>query len=202
MASATLTYDKMMYSPYALNNAGWTERELRKEYSRLRSIARKRLERFKGTEWEQSQSYQKNIGKYKAIADIHSTAELKKLLTDVAYFVDASTGSVSGLKQQRDRAIATFNERGYDFVNKSNFKDFLSYLEDMRSTKLASIYDSDQLSEVYEVARAKGFTTQEVLQDFDFWYKNRKKLDAMEIITDSNGNAASAAEYRMALKGY
>lgn len=202
MASATLTYDKMMYSPYALNNAGWTERELRKEYSRLRSIARKRLERFKGTEWEQSQSYQKNAGKYKALADIRSTAELKKLLTDVAYFVDASTGSVSGLKQQRDRAIATFNERGYDFVNKSNFKDFLSYLEDMRSTKLASIYDSDQLSEVYEVARAKGFTTQELLQDFDFWYKNRKKLDAMEIITDSNGNAASAAEYRMALKGY
>lgn len=202
MASATLTYDKMMYSPYALNNTGWTERELRKEYSRLRSIARKRLERFKGTEWEQSQSYQNNAVKYKALADIRSTAELKKLLTDVAYFVDASTGSVSGLKQQRYRAIATFNERGYDFVNKANFKDFLSYLEDMRSTKLASIYDSDQLSEVYEVARAKGFTTQELLQDFVFWYKNRKKLDAMEIITDSNGNAASAAEYRMALKGY
>lgn len=201
MASASLTYDKMMYSPYALNNAGWTEKELRAEYSRLRSIARKRLERFKGTEWESTQSYQKNAGKYKALADIRSTAELKGLLSDVAYFVDASTGSVSGLKQQRAKAIETFNDRGYDFVNKANFKDFTDWLEDMRDHKLAKIYDSSQLAEVYAVTREKGFTTQEVLQDFDFWYKNRKRLQEMETI-EVNGNAASSAEYRMALKGY
>lgn len=202
MASATLTYEKIMYSPYALNNAGWTEQEMRKEYSRLRSIARKRLERFEGTEWVTTQTYKKNVGKYKAMADIKNIVELKKLLSDVAYFVDASTGSVSGLRRQRKRAIATLNDDGYDFVYTANFKDFTDFMEDMRAEKLAKIYDSSQLTEVFEAARSKGLKTEELLKEFEFWYKNRKKLKDMEIITDKSGNAASAAEYRMALKGY
>ena len=43
-ASATLKYDAELYTPYALES--WPDSEMRKEYTRLRDIAQKRIKRL------------------------------------------------------------------------------------------------------------------------------------------------------------
>ena len=43
-ASATLKYSSELYTPYALES--WPDNQMRKEYSRLRNIAQKRIKRL------------------------------------------------------------------------------------------------------------------------------------------------------------
>ena len=89
------------------------ESELRKEYSRLRKIAQKRLARFVGTEWEKSEVFKRNYGKYPLLADIKSPTQLRYELAALARFINAETSSVSGLKRQRAKTIETLKDKGY-----------------------------------------------------------------------------------------
>lgn len=199
MARATLTYDKMFYTMYGLNSDNWTEKAMRAEYSRLRSIARKRLERFEGTEFTDSKTYAKNAGKFKPLKEISGITELKRQLSDVAFFVDASTGSVTGLRKKRDAFIQTMRERGYDFINKSNYRDFTEFMDESINQKLASVLDSEQLAEVYSITREKKIPSDALFKDFMFWYKNRYALENMPELFTKSGKPASAAMYRKAL---
>ena len=119
---AVLKYDKFFYTPIGSQDA--TDKQLRQEYSRLRSISRKRLERMRGTEWQESQQYKWNQEKYKPLSEVKSKAELSYLLMEVSKFVTAKTSSIKGLENQRKQSIQSMHERGYEFVNKENYKRF------------------------------------------------------------------------------
>lgn len=170
---AVLKYDRFFYTPIGSKNA--TEKELRREYSRLRSIARKRLERIKGTEFEESEVFRWNYGKYKPLKEIKTRGELNYLLYEVSRFVTAETGSLSGLKRQRDEMIKTFHEHGYTFVNRQNFKRFTDFMESMRIKNLNRIYDSKRLAEFYETAERKKLSEEEMQRAFRKWQKHEKK---------------------------
>lgn len=172
-ARAKLTYSRDTYTPEGLKSL--TERELRKEYSRLRSIARKRLERFVGTEWEDSQVYRLNVGIYIPLKDIKTERELRYLTVQVAHFLTASTGSVSGLNAQRERAVQTLNERGIDFVNKDNFKEFGEFMEYARIVRLNRMFDSERVAEFYEFAKKAELTGEELRKAFRRWSKRQDK---------------------------
>lgn len=122
------------YQPDALQN-GYAEKELRAEYSRLRSIAQKRLKTLEQSEFAASQTVRYNKGRYKKLSDIESTSELSHLLGDLARFLTAQRGTVSGLRQERERAMETWREQyGVDFVQPEewvDYSDFLEYLKDV-----------------------------------------------------------------------
>lgn len=121
------------YQPDALQN-GYTEKELRAEYSRLRSIAQKRLKTLEQSEFAASQTVRYNRGRYKTLSDIESTSELSHLLGDLARFLTAQRGTVSGLRLERERAMETWREQyGVDFVKPEewlDYTDFMNYLKD------------------------------------------------------------------------
>ena len=200
MARASLPYDKMFYTMYGLNSDNWTEQAMRKEYSRLRSIARKRLERFEGTEWQDSKTYTKNAGKYKPLAEISGKTELKRLLSDVAFFVDASTGSVRGLQRKRRKYIETVHKMGYKWVNTRNYKEFTQFMDEAINKKLAGMFDSEQVATVYKVARKKKISSEELFKNFTFWYANQDPLNNMPELYNKNGSTANSNAYRKALE--
>ena len=186
---ATLRFEKDVYTPDGAKTI--SDRELRKEYSRLRSIARKRLERFEGTEWTDTQVYKLNVGVYKPLKEITSNRELRHLFSDVARFVMAETSSVSGLERQRREAVQTLNDRGYDFVTKDNYRQFADFMEYARVSNLNRMYDSKRIADFYEAAEKRNMSNEELRKAFRSWTKNQKKLKKIQ-----NINPRNSAQYR------
>ena len=94
------------YTADAITNADvWTPQMIRREYSRLRDIAQKRLKRLAEAEPE-SYAYRHNVGQY-APARGQTTKELAAKLPELARFIAAKTGTVRGIREQRIKAAAT-----------------------------------------------------------------------------------------------
>lgn len=157
------------YQPQALQE-GFSEKELRKEYSRLRSVARKRLERFAGSEFEDSTVYRYNKGKYIPVAQVKSKAELSRLLTDVARFLTAAGGSVSGQKEHRDKFIATWNDKGYSWVNIKNYKAFARFLEFAKD--FVGFRYLEKAAELFRRADEQGVDSEQIKANFEWYWKN------------------------------
>lgn len=195
---ATLTYDRDLYYYSTLKIAQpFTEQEAKKEYSRLRSIARKRLERFVGTEWTDTQIYKYNKGNFPTVAEISSTDELYKRLDMVARFVTSKRGSVRGLQQERRANIETLHEHKYKFVNVKNFRKFADFMEETRIEAQKFLYDSNRVAELFRVGEKKKIAPEELEKDFISWMKKLDDLKKMKPIT--NKKKVTANEYRKAL---
>jgi hypothetical protein len=163
------TFPISSYQPQALQE-GFSEKELRREYSRLRSVARKRLERFAGTEWEDTSVYRYNKGRYKPVAQVTSKTELSHLLSDVAKFLSAAGGSVTGQKEIRDKAIATWHDKGYDWINKDNYAAFARFLEFAREF-VGQPY-LEKTVEMFRRAEDQGVDPEHIKQNFEWYWKN------------------------------
>lgn len=160
---------------YALSDKEERANILR-DYSEMRKIANRRLENFKGTEWESSKQYKMNAGKYKKISDIKDDAELAHLLTELHGFVTSSTSTVTGLKQQRNRTIETLHERGYTFINKGNLRQFGEFMEDIRQRQIASLYDSARLADVFHMAEKRGINPEDLAERFSDYERQQSHL--------------------------
>ena len=163
------TFPISAYQPQALRE-GYSEEELRREYSRLRSVARKRLERFQGSDFEDSNVYRYNKGKYVPLSNVSNKGELVHLLSDVARFLTAEAGSVSGQRAIRDKAITTCNEKGYTWINKSNYAAFARFLEFAREF-VGQPY-MEKVAELFRRADNQGVPVEQIKSYFEWYWKN------------------------------
>lgn len=163
------TFPISAYQPQALQE-GYSEKELRREYSRLRSVARKRLERFAGSEFEDSNVYRYNKGKYVTLSHVSNKGELVHLLSDVARFLTAEGGSVSGQRAIRDKAIATWHENGYTWLNKSNYAAFIRFLEFSREF-VGQPY-MEKAAELFRRADDQGVPVEQIKSNFEWYWEN------------------------------
>lgn len=163
------TFPISAYQPQALQE-GYSEKELRREYSRLRSVARKRLERFEGSEFEDSNVYRYNKGKYVPLSQVSNKGELVHLLSDVARFLTAEAGSVTGQRAIRDKAIATWHEKGYTWLNKSNYAAFARFLEFSREF-VGQPY-MEKAAELFRRADDQGVPVEQIRSNFVWYWKN------------------------------
>lgn len=195
MAKSKLSFPGELYQPtWKFLRENFTDAELRREYSRLRDIAQKRLGRLGESEFDRSQTYQKNVGKFPKLSTmttrgkngvrISKRAEFARKLSELARFVSSPSSSVSGQKAIRNKTIQTLNDRGYKFVNASNYFDFLDFMEEYRMRKLDRIYDSDAVAEVYKSADKRGIDPKVLEDDFEFFMENRAALKKMPLPDD------------------
>lgn len=108
---------------------GMSEKELRKEYARMRDIAQKRLKRMGASEFSTSLTYKHNVGRFPKLADLGSKSEIAAAAADLWSFVKSGLSTITGLKAQRKKSLKSLEENGYDFVNKSNFQEFVDFME-------------------------------------------------------------------------
>lgn len=122
-----LSFSAWEYNPQGLQK--YDEKALRKEYTRLRDIAQKRLGRMGKTMFERSETYRQNVGQFEKTRDIKTASQLRQNLTQLARFVMAESSTIQGQKAIMQRGIASWREKGYDWVNESNWFDFIDFLE-------------------------------------------------------------------------
>lgn len=176
---AKLRWDLQQYMPaFSVN---MDVKELRKEYTRLRKIAQKRLERFVGTEWERSEVFKKNYGQYPKLADIPSESRLRYELAALARFINAETSSVSGLRQQRAKTIEALRDKGYTFVNKNNYWQFGEFMDYYKTSKLNQIYDSEAALTVFQMTERFNIPERELSRNFETYLSKAEEIENMEV---------------------
>lgn len=114
---------------------------MRKEYTRMRDIAQKRIKRMGDSEFSQSKAYQAHSRGFQKLKDI-DPRDLPKAFSELSKFVEAKGSSVTGQKQIREKTIRTWQEQGLG-INRENYNEAIRILEEMRKRKI--VYGSDKV---------------------------------------------------------
>ena len=179
------------YSPQAIRNADvWTPQMLRSEYSRLRSIARKRLERLERLEPE-SYAYRHNKDRYDPVRTL-SVAQLKEKLPQLARFIAAKSGSVTGIRDIRKRTLAKLHRHGYKGITETNLRAFGDFMDEWREKELDRTIGSPTAAEMFEFTQEHEIPWETVKQKFAQWLRAKKKLESYVRREVKKGNSPDA----------
>lgn len=208
--------DGELYHYEAFKGGNVSRDELRKEYSRLRQVANKRLERMEGTKYEQSQTYRRNSGRYTTLEEIENEAlanaknlkpeaaqkyvdlHVAKKLDELYRFLTAKSGSIRGMQAIENRTIEALRDRGLTFINKSNITQFGEYMEYLRSIHKGKQFDSERAADLFGTAIKKGINPEEISEDFEYWKQHEEELAKLPKI--SNAKKRTADEYKRMLE--
>jgi hypothetical protein len=186
------TYDVGWYTPSEikakLEAGGSLEKEVRKEYTRLRDISQKRLKRLAAAGYTNTEVYQRNVNHYPKLKDIKTKSELAQRLSDLSRFVGSSQSTVKGIKSREQKTLETLKESGYTFVNESNLKDFGDFMEQYRDQLLDMDYDSGDAAELYRIVEKHNLDPDKVAEDFEWYLDNLEKAAALRKAKSSTGN--------------
>lgn len=138
------------YTPLALELT-WDMKDVRKEYSRLRSIWRKRYERLLKSDYKDINLVKdRPIQRYKQLKDITSDREIYHLLSELATIIESDRTTVTGLKKQEKEQMQHINDvYGTELKTHEDLLNFGRFMEQLREFASDRIYDSDFAVELY-----------------------------------------------------
>lgn len=138
------------YTPLALELT-WDMKDVRKEYSRLRSIWRKRYERLLKSDYKDINLVKdRPIQRYKQLKDITSDREIYHLLSELSTIIASDRTTVTGLKKQEKEQMQHINDvYGTELKTHEDLLHFGRFMEQLRDFASDRIYDSDFAVELY-----------------------------------------------------
>ena len=138
------------YTPLALELT-WDMKDVRKEYSRLRSIWRKRYERLLKSNYKDINLVKdRPIQRYKKLKEITSDREIYHLLSELATIIASDRTTVTGLKKREKEQMQHINDvYGTELKTHEDLLNFGRFMEQLRDFASDRIYDSDFAVELY-----------------------------------------------------
>ena len=138
------------YTPLSLELT-WNMKDVRKEYSRLRSIWRKRYERILKSDYKDINLVKdRPIQRYKQLKDITSDREIYHLLSELATIIASDRTTVTGLKKQEKEQMIHINDvYGTELKTHEDLLNFGRFMEQLRDFASDRIYDSDFAVDLY-----------------------------------------------------
>lgn len=176
MAQVKLRFDIGDYKAPEILLGKHSAKELRVEYSRLRSIARKRLERMGASDFKKTQTYKRYKSRFTALPNIKTARTIARKLVEVKKFLGLRESSVSGQKELRKERIRELQESGYEWINDDNFDLFTDFMDYNRELRKGGEYDSDRVTSLVKNVYQKGLDPDEVQEEFDYWMSNVEAL--------------------------
>lgn len=196
-------YDPEVYIPAAVRYNYFTIQEARAEYSRLRSAAVKRLQRLSRTEGRMYSAY-RMYGKegFAPLPKDATPAEVGRALADVYHFLEMKTSSIGSIRASQRNAIKTLNERGYDFINKGNIREFGEFMETARQQKVVSNNrgGSPTIVELYETVKRLQMPPEQVQRRFAYWLSKRKELETIPTPKPGEKNTTDSIQARLLIR--
>lgn len=184
---------KLIYLPAEIRKM--TNKELRSTYSRLRGVANKRIGRLEAANL--------NIEEHRPFPTMKglTNAQIERELADVSRYLRDPLTKVRGARKHIQAELEELKERGYDFIDQSNFKDFVRFMEHVRGQVSAKVYDSGDAVDAFNQAQRLGVPAKMLQNNFNYFMENSNKLEQLESgdLTTKYGNM-SFAEIRQTLR--
>lgn len=172
------------YNPqYLINN--YTSSEIRKEYSRLRGIAVKRLSRLTKAGFGKSSAYKYNATNTKKLSEL-TERQVPLALSQLARFIHNPLSTATGQYELRAQKIKKLQSYGYD-VTEENFQNFTEFMELLSEQAADLQYDSEAVVELWEATRYKVSPTQ-MAKDLETWLENRDKISKLPDIESKSAD--------------
>lgn len=181
------------YNEAELQN--YTRKELNALYRQYRNVANKRLAAIgKSEEFRESMTYRANVGQYSKAPSALSRAEIVGKIAQASRMLSAQAGSLSGLQAQAEKTVQTLQAAGFTYVTRENLREFGEFMEYARARFGKKYYGSEQVADLYDIAKGKGISPQALYREFATWRENRQMLLQLP-----PGEYRSGAEIRRAL---
>lgn len=116
------------YNPITLSRV--PEDELRDEYRRLRRVAQDRFRRIdRSNDFSGTDAWKHVRADLRAAPSEIPDKGLPQALSSLASFLSAKTGSLTGLRRQRNLALESLRAHGIRGINKSNWNEFKQFMD-------------------------------------------------------------------------
>lgn len=164
-----------LFSPFQISQM--SDAEIRKEYSRLRSVANKRLGRL------QSQGLGKTARsgyRFPKISDILSSSKstVASELADVSKWLRGERSTLTGEKQFISRFQEVMTEKGYaDLVQTpEDIYKLLDFMDEMRELEQDKMYSSGDLLDAFQEAERLNIPEDKLKENLDAFVANMESL--------------------------
>lgn len=163
-----------LFFPYEI--ARLTNKQIRREYSKLRSTANKRLQRLQeaGLGVHGSFRFPKIAGR--------SNEQLEADLADVSRFLRDERTTVTGERKFVKGELEMLHEKGYEFVNRENFYDFINFMEEKRQEVGGKIFDSGDAADVFNEGQRLNIPVNVLKKNFDYFAQNLAAMEKVQPI--------------------
>lgn len=199
-ARTVLIKPRESYTVSSIELAGsFTYADAKKEYTRLRNIANKRLKRLAEAGYADTDIYRANAGKYPALKTFTKERELYQHLSSLAWFISAKGSTVSGQREYEEKIRATLSEH-YGTPADMDLKKFGTFMEYMRAKYAGKQYDSERAARVYRESLKKGITLDQLKRHQKVFYDNSNRLSQMKNTIKGSNRERTARDYVSALK--
>nr|WP_290431968.1 hypothetical protein [Muribaculum intestinale] len=155
-----------------------SERDARREYSRLRSIARKRVQRIKeSSDFSNNRLAQRS---WKPLNEMPSIEAVELGLADLKYFLKSPT-TLKELRSNRQALIIQkLRDRNFN-IAADNIKQFGEFMDWARSLVIGTLASSDEVADLYEQTMVRGIRVDSLKRDFELWLKKRGELEGIPV---------------------
>lgn len=199
----------MEYTPENLINLD--EKELRKEYTRYRDMAQKRLKRLKNEGFGNSNIVNYFGGDVPKLRDLPDKEAIAFGLAELKGFIDAKQSTVKGMriyiKEEREKAekidkrlgqvIDTLNRRFPmgDKFNSDNVQEFFDFMNNEVTKNVEINNNSDRIAQLFKVAKSKGIKNLKPMlkteKDLMFFVNNLENIEAIQFPKGKNKSVKS-----------
>lgn len=157
-----------------------SEKELRREYSRLRDVAHKRLVRLsQDPEFSKNETYLHYRNAFTGLKQIKKgqKSRLSKKLSELHKFLNLETSTVGGARSVSKKIIAGLQKRGYTAIKTdADLRRFGRYMDFNRALKKGGKYDSEKVVEMMDETEKAGISASQVEKDFNAWMQGYDKI--------------------------
>ena len=178
-----------LFTPWQIGQL--TNKQIRQEYSRLRSTANKRLSRLQEAGLGSRGGYRFPVLKGR------SNEQIAADLADVSRFLRDPRTTVTGEREFVKKEIGMLHERGYDFVNRTNFYDFIDFMESKREEVGNKLFDSGDAADVFNEGQRLKIPVEVLKKNFDFFADNLAAMERTKPIKSERKVTFSAIKRKM-----
>ena len=187
------------------------EKDLRREYTRLRDIAQKRLKRLRNEGFgntDVASYFGRDVPK---LSSLKTKEDIVFGLAELQGFVNAKQSTVSGMrkhiKEERKKAIETDSNMGEilaklnkhfpegERFTRSNVDRFFDFMNTKVALNVEKIVASDRMAKLYKVLGSKGIKNYSSLmrseKDLLFFINNLENLEAVQLPKGVKGTIAN-----------
>ena len=159
-----------------------TDAQIRKAYSEVRSIARKRIQRMQHSEFADTDIANKEFKPVKQL----TPSELRQGLLDVSVFVRDPRSKLNYHRNIISKTLDTLQSHGYEIPadNLKQFGDFMEYVRDR--WKGRKMPPSDLVASIYEKASRKGISAKTLMREFKSYLDEEESMDTLITTIDNS----------------
>lgn len=163
-----LTYDRRAYANADTARAAIPD--ALKEYRKLRNVAMNRIRKLEKAGYAESETVRKARAAFKDLPRNLTQDQAAQRLPEAARFLTSARGTVGGMRDIERRTAQTFQDRGLDFVNSKNVKQFTEFLDWIGTDKLEAMYYRETGGAPREGrGTSRRFKVSELQQTFEQW---------------------------------